>query len=151
MKWLKLLTFTLLLMVVEVQDLSASLSEWRETRFELVGKDVPVLQSMDELRSVFSDPLVCSACRQGHYFFWSTSYHAKSIQNAGFQALYKSYLQYLNTEEAIKELGREPNANELRQCLFCHAPQVQFASDKLVQQISDAIVAGRWDEIRGHR
>ncbi len=127
----------------------ASLNEWDKTRLEVVGGEVPVLQTMEDLRATFTDSLVCSACHPNHYSYWSLSYHAKSIQNAGFQALYLKYLDYLKKEEALKELGREPSADDLRQCLFCHAPQVQFASDELVQQISDAIAAGKWEEIRG--
>lgn len=114
-----------------------------------MGKEVPTLQTMEEVRALFTDPLVCPGCRPQHHSAWSASYLACSIQNAGFQALYLKYLDFLKQEQTRKDLGREPNAEDLRQCLFCHAPQVQFASDAVVRQISDAIAAGRWDEIRG--
>lgn len=127
----------------------ADFKEWKKARFEVIGADVPVIQSMEELRATFADPLTCSGCHRNHFDSWSKSYHAKSIENAGFQTLYVKYLEYLGKEETKKELGRESTVEDLRQCLFCHAPPVQFASEKLVQQISDAIVAGRWDEIRG--
>ena len=138
-----------LLLAIGAGILLADLLEWKKLQFELVGGNVPTAQSMDELRAIFADPLICSGCHQNHFEAWSSSYHAKSVENAGFQALYNSYLGYLRSDDAKRALGRDSNAEDLRQCLFCHAPQVQFASDQVVQQISDAIAAGRWDEIRG--
>ncbi|MEW6586112.1 MAG: multiheme c-type cytochrome [Nitrospirota bacterium] len=126
----------------------ADLVEWKKMSFETIG-DVPVFDSMDDMRKVFADPLVCSGCHYHHYEEWSRSYHAKSVNNAGFQALYLKYLEYLQREETKQELGREAGPAELRQCLFCHAPMVQFAPDRLVQQVSEAIAKGRWEEIRG--
>ena len=127
----------------------ADLQEWKKTRFEIVGPDIPIAKDMDELRADFADPLVCSGCHPQHYDAWSKSYHAKSIRNAGFQALYLKYLSFLKKEETKKALGRASNVEDLRQCLFCHAPQVQFASDSVVQHISDAIAAGDWEKVRG--
>lgn len=144
MKWVRLLTVTVALVVAGTVVSLADLHEWKKARFEVVGRDAPVIQSMDEFRTTFTDPLVCSGCHPSHYEAWNQSYHAKSIQNAGFQTLYVKYLGFLQ-----KDLGRESTVEDLRQCLFCHAPAVQFASDKLVQNISDAIVAGEWEEIRG--
>ena len=127
----------------------ADLLEWKKMEFQVAGPDVPAAKSMDELRSMFADPLVCSGCHPSQYEAWSKSFHARSIGNAGFQALYLKYLDYLKMEETVKTLGRPASAEELRQCLFCHAPQVQYATDKLVEEISTAVVSGRWDEIRG--
>ena len=135
--------------VVVAFSASADLLEWKKLKFETVGQELPVAQSMEELRSLFADPLVCSGCHPRQYEAWSKSFHAGSIRNAGFQALYLKYLEYLKLEETKKTLGRAATAEDLRQCLFCHAPLVQFASDGLVLKISDAIAAGNWDEIRG--
>ncbi|MFQ5776578.1 MAG: multiheme c-type cytochrome [Terriglobia bacterium] len=144
MKSVRLPLMTLACVAVGAAVLLADLKEWKKTRFEVIGREVPHIQSMDEFRLVFTDPLVCSGCHQSHFEAWSQSYHAKSVQNAGFQALYVKYLNFLKTG-----LGRESTVEDLRQCLFCHAPPVQFASDELVQQVSAAIVAGNWEEIRG--
>lgn len=150
MQAFKLVTTALALVVVAGAFVSlADLKEWKKLRFELTGRDLPEIQSMDELRATFADPLVCSGCHPEHFTAWSESYHAKSLENAGFQSLYRTYVDYLKREETKTELGRDPTVDDLRQCLFCHAPSVQFASDRLVQQISDAVVAGRWQEIRG--
>jgi hypothetical protein len=127
----------------------ADLQEWKKTRFEVVGPEIPIAGDMETLREEFVDPLVCSGCHPRHFETWSKSYHAKSIRNAGFQALYLKYLAFLKMDETKKALGREPNTEDLRQCLFCHAPQVQLASDKVVQQISDAVATGDWDKARG--
>ena len=125
----------------------ADLLEWKKMSFE-VSKPVPILNSMTDVRRIFASPLVCSGCHQHHYEEWSNSFHAKSVRNAGFQALFLKYLEYLRQEETKKILGREAGPEELRQCLFCHAPMIQFASDKLVQQVSDAVEKGRWEEIQ---
>jgi hypothetical protein len=146
---LLVIPWALLAVLTFVQSAPADLREWKKMQFEVVGEEVPVAQSMDELRSLFTDPLVCSGCHPQHHAAWSRSYHAKSIENAGFQTLFQRYLDFLASEETKKELGRETTAEDLRQCLFCHAPQVQFASDDLVTRLSDAIAAGRWEETRG--
>jgi hypothetical protein len=125
----------------------ADLLEWKRLALE-IPQPVPVLDSKEDIRKVFANPLICSACHSRHYEEWSNSFHAKSVNNAGFQALYLKYLDDLKKEETKQALGREAGPQELRQCLFCHAPMVQFASDRLVQQISDAIAQGRWGEIQ---
>lgn len=125
----------------------ADLLEWKKMGFE-VSKPVPALNSMEDVRKNFASPLVCSGCHHHHYEEWSESFHARSVRNAGFQALYLKYLEYLRKEETKQALGREAGAEELRQCLFCHAPMVQFASDKLVREISESIAGGKWEEIR---
>ena len=125
----------------------ADLLEWEKMGFE-VSKPVPVLDTMVDVRKIFSSPLVCSGCHQHHFEEWRDSYHAKSVRNAGFQALYLKYLEYLQKEETKQTLGREAGPEELRQCLFCHAPMIQFASDKLVQEVSDAVAKGKWEEIQ---
>ena len=125
----------------------ADLLEWKKMSFE-VSKPLPVINSMADIRSNFANPLVCSGCHQQHYEEWSNSYHAKSVRNAGFQALFLKYLEYLQKEETKQLLGREAGTEELRQCLFCHAPMVQFASDSLIQQVADAVAQGKWEEIQ---
>ena len=125
----------------------ADLLEWKKMSFE-VSKPLPVINSMADIRSNFANPLVCSGCHQQHYEEWSNSYHAKSVRNAGFQALFLKYLEYLQKEETKQLLGREAGPEELRQCLFCHAPMVQFASDNLIQQVADAVAQGKWEEIQ---
>lgn len=138
------LAMTLALMLAGAVTSFADLAEWKKAEFEIVGEHPPVIQSLGELRTVFADPLTCSGCHQSHYEAWSQSFHAKSIQNAGFQTLYVKYIDFLE-----KGLGRESTVEDLRQCLFCHAPPVQLVSDQVVQQISDAIVEKDWEEIRG--
>jgi len=125
----------------------ADILEWKKMYFEVL-KPLPVLNSMADIRTNFANPLVCSGCHQHHYEEWSNSYHANSIRNAGFQALFMKYLEYLQKEETKQMLGRDAGPEELRQCLFCHAPMVQFASDSLIQQVADAVAQGKWDEIQ---
>jgi hypothetical protein len=125
----------------------ADLLEWKKMSFEVL-KPVPVFDTSADMRKVFASPLVCSGCHHHHYEEWSNSYHAKSVNNAGFQALFLKYLEYLGKEETKQALGRNAGPEELRQCLFCHAPMVQFASDKLVQQVADAVSKGNWELIQ---
>lgn len=125
----------------------ADLLEWKKMSFE-VSKPVSVLNSMADIRTHFASPLVCSGCHQHHYEEWSNSFHAKSVRNAGFQALFQKYLEFLKKDETKQALGREAGPHELRQCIFCHAPMIQFASDRLVQQVADAIAQGRWEEVQ---
>ena len=125
----------------------ADILDWKKMYFEVLNP-VPVLNSMADIRTNFANPLVCSGCHQHHYKEWSNSYHANSIRNAGFQALFMKYLEYLQKEETKQMLGRDAGPEELRQCLFCHAPMVQFASDSLIQQVADAVAQGKWDEIQ---
>jgi len=125
----------------------ADLLEWKKMSFE-VSKPVPVLNSMTDVRKIFASPLVCSGCHHHHYEEWSNSFHAKSVRNAGFQALFQKYVEFLKKDETKQALGREAGPQELRQCIFCHAPMIQFASDELVQQVADAVEKGRWEEIQ---
>jgi len=136
--------FIVLSVVVSAQ---ADILEWKQMSFEVLNP-VPVLDSMADIRTNFANPLVCSGCHQHHYKEWSNSYHAKSVRSAGFQALFLKYLEYLQKEETKQLLGREAGPEELRQCLFCHAPMVQFASDNLIQQVADAVAQGKWEEIQ---
>jgi hypothetical protein len=124
----------------------ADLLEWKKLEFQVL-KPVPLFDSMEALRRSFASPLICSACHSRHYEDWSSSYHARSISNAGFQALFLKYLDDLKKDETRQALGREAGPGELRDCLFCHAPMVQFATDRLVTQIADAIAGGRWEGI----
>jgi hypothetical protein len=126
----------------------ADILEWKKMSFE-VSKPVPVLNSMTDVRGIFASPLICSGCHQHHYEEWNNSFHAKSVRNAGFQALFQKYLEFLKKDETKQALGREAGPHELRQCIFCHAPMIQFASDELVQQVADAVGKGRWEEIQG--
>jgi hypothetical protein len=137
----------LLLVMLAAVVTAAHLKDWKKMQFEPTGM-TPAVETMEQFRAVFTDALTCAGCHQSHYDTWNQSFHAKSIANPSFQFLYLRYLEYLQTAEPKQILGREPGAEELRQCLFCHAPQVQFASDALVQEISDAIVAGNWEHIR---
>ena len=135
------------LVLAGISGARADLMEWKTMALE-VAKPVPVFDSREDIRKAFANPLICSACHSRHFEEWSNSFHARSIRNAGFQALFLKYLEDLKKEETKQALGREAGPQELRQCLFCHAPMVQFASDRLVQQISDAIAHGRWEEVQ---
>ncbi|RPJ08342.1 MAG: hypothetical protein EHM36_05575 [Deltaproteobacteria bacterium] len=137
----------MVLILVSFCGAKADILEWKTMAIE-TSESVQVLDSMGDMRKVFVSPLVCSGCHRSHHEEWDKSYHAKSVRNAGFQALFLKYLEDLKKEEMKQALGREAGPQELRQCLFCHAPMVQFASDRLVQQIADAVAHGRWDEIQ---
>lgn len=141
------LLLTVLPVVVGPYMARGDLLEWKKLEFQVL-KPIPVIDSTEGLRRSFANPLVCSACHSRHYEDWNNSYHAKSISNAGFQALFLKYLDDLKKEETKQALGREAGPEELRKCLFCHAPMVQFATDRLVIQIADAVAAGRWEGIQ---
>ncbi len=147
MKIFSRIVLTVFMISVNLSVARADMLEWKKMGFE-VSNPVSVLDSMADVRKTFASPLVCSACHHHHYEEWSNSYHAMSVRNAGFQALYLKYLEFLRKEETKQALGRESGPEELRQCLFCHAPMLQFASDKLVHEISDSIANGKWEEIR---
>ena len=92
--------------------------------------------TIDELVAMFDDSK-CAECHEEIYKQWQDSWHSKAIVSS---------LGGMRNFIAIG-LAKEWNAPltkvEVLKCLDCHAPAVNFASEKLAVQIGEMIVTAK--------
>jgi len=89
--------------------------------------------TLDELVAMF-DEHKCAECHDAKYEEWHGSWHAKAVNSSlgGMRNFIKVGL--------AKEWKTPLNKAQLLKCLDCHAPLVNFASEKLAVQIGELIV-----------
>lgn len=89
--------------------------------------------TIDELVKMYDDS-VCAQCHSEIHEQWSNSWHAKSVISSlkGMHNFVKIGLE--------KEWKTPLTKAQILKCLDCHAPSVNFASEKLAQEIGDLIV-----------
>ncbi|MFZ3064834.1 MAG: multiheme c-type cytochrome ExtKL [Nitrospirota bacterium] len=91
-------------------------------------------KSINDLAKAYSDE-ACKQCHSKIYDEWKSSYHSQSIIHSlpGLRAFIVNGLG--------KEWKKPVNREHLMRCMNCHAPQLKDASESLIRQISDLIVA----------
>lgn len=91
-------------------------------------------KSIDELAKAYSDE-TCKQCHSKIYDEWKSSYHSQSIVHSlpGLRGFIVNGLG--------KEWNKPVNREHLMRCMNCHAPQLKDASESLIKQISELIVA----------
>ncbi len=90
--------------------------------------------TIDELVAMFDDSK-CAQCHEQIYKEWQDSWHAKAIVSS-----LKGMRNFL-TVGVIQEWNGKVNKTEVLKCLDCHAPAVNFASEKLAKEIGSLIVS----------
>ncbi len=114
---------TLFILVVPVQSLSAKEAN-----------------TIDELLKMY-DESKCKDCHPEQYNQWKESYHAVAITHA------LNGLKNFFEVGVPKEWNRKLTKTEVLKCLDCHAPVVNYASEKLAVEIADMIIkAAKGDE-----
>jgi len=83
--------------------------------------------SLDALTKHF-DPASCQACHANVHAEWSKSFHARSIvQSLGSLRVFVDSLE--------KERKAPTDKTQMLKCLDCHAPMVNDASEKVIEEI----------------
>ncbi len=90
-------------------------------------------KTFEELTAMFDDKK-CAECHEDIYAEWQESWHAKAVNSSlkGMRNFIKVGLE--------KEWEKPLTKAEVLMCLDCHAPIVNFASEKLAKDIGGLIV-----------
>ena len=89
--------------------------------------------TIDELVAMF-DNSKCAECHEEIYKEWQQSWHAKAVNSS-----LKGMRNFIAIGLA-KEWNTELTKTQLLKCLDCHAPAVNYASEKLAVEIGGLIV-----------
>jgi nitrate/TMAO reductase-like tetraheme cytochrome c subunit len=89
--------------------------------------------SIDELVAMFDDSK-CAGCHEEIYKQWQNSWHSKAVISS-----LKGMRNFIAIGLA-KEWQRPLTKTQVLKCLDCHAPAVNFASEKLAKEIGKLIV-----------
>ncbi len=89
--------------------------------------------SIDELVAMFDDSK-CAGCHEEIYKQWQNSWHSKAVISS-----LKGMRNFIAIGLA-KEWQRPLTKVQILKCLDCHAPAVNFASEKLAKEIGKLIV-----------
>ncbi len=90
-------------------------------------------ETIDELVAMFDDSK-CAECHAEIYQEWKASWHAQAVTSS-----LKGMRNFIAVGLA-KEWKTKLNKAEVLKCLDCHAPAVNFASEKLATEIGGLIV-----------
>lgn len=91
-------------------------------------------KSINELAKAYSDE-TCKQCHSKIYDEWKSSYHSQSILHS------IGGLRNFIVNGLGKEWNKPVNREHMMRCMGCHAPLLKDASEPLIKQISDLIVA----------
>ncbi len=89
--------------------------------------------TIDELVAMFDDSK-CAECHEEIYKEWQQSWHAKAVNSS-----LKGMRNFIAVGLA-KEWETELTKDQVLKCLDCHAPAVNYASEKLAVEIGGLIV-----------
>lgn len=89
--------------------------------------------TIDELVAMFDDSK-CAECHEDIYKEWQQSWHAKAVNSS-----LKGMRNFIAVGVA-KEWETELTKDQVLKCLDCHAPAVNYASEKLAVEIGGLIV-----------
>lgn len=91
-------------------------------------------KTIDELAKAYSDE-TCKSCHSKIHEEWEKSYHSQSVVHS---------LGGLKNFIAIglaKEWNKPVTKENLMRCMDCHAPQLKDASESLIKEVANLIVA----------
>ena len=95
--------------------------------------------TLDELAARF-DPTVCADCHEQIYEEWSQSMHSKSFIDPRVIQTWRTFIkQGLEKEAGMTKMDMKNN------CMWCHAPYIKYADDKLVSEIIDMVLTAADD------
>ncbi len=101
--------------------------------FLFVSAQAKEADTLDELTAMFDDKK-CAECHEEIYQEWQQSWHAKAV-NSSLKGM-RNFIAVGLAKEWQKPLTK----TEILKCLDCHAPVVNFASEKLTREIGALIV-----------
>lgn len=97
------------------------------------AKGAKEANTIDELVAMYDDA-ACKECHEEIYEQWTKSWHANPI-NSSLKGM-RNFIKIGLAEEWKTELTKA----QLLKCLDCHAPVVNFASEKLAVEIGEMVV-----------
>ncbi len=102
---------------------------------------IKLVDTIDELEAMFPSAEVCGSCHGDIYEQWKKSFHSQSILHS-IDIIY-NYVKYAINEDPERRARAEQPGGfkaELMKCFVCHAPQLEYASDKLMREIAQAVI-----------
>jgi hypothetical protein len=84
----------------------------------------------------------CAGCHPDQYRDWTTSFHARSLITEGFR---KGFGRFVASRKDQGQGGRDvPMA-----CFGCHAPLLEEADDRAVNEVASLVLAGQERDLAG--
>jgi cytochrome c553 len=101
-----------------------------------------LISTIDELAAKFN-PEVCSECHEDIYEQWQHSPKAHSFSTERLLQTWRTFIkQGLDRETKKDWSGESVNRMSIKShCLWCHEPRIKYATDELVAEIIDLIIA----------
>lgn len=90
--------------------------------------------TIDDLAKAYSDE-ACKSCHGKVHDEWKSSYHAQSVVHS------LGGIRNFIVVGLGKEWNKPVSKEHLMRCMDCHAPQLKDASESLIKQVADLIVA----------
>lgn len=104
--------------------------------------ETKLVDTLDELEKLYPPSSTCAGCHANIYEQWKVSLHQEStLHSLGGIANFIKFGIYGEPERKARAEKPGGLKAELMKCFTCHAPQLEAASDKLIKEIADAIVA----------
>ncbi|MBI4681541.1 MAG: hypothetical protein HY757_00320 [Nitrospirae bacterium] len=111
-----------------------------------------LISNFDELASKF-DAKVCAECHEDVYNQWAHSPKAHAFSTERVLQTWRTFIkQGLDREKNPDWSGEYVTRMSIKShCLWCHAPVIKYATDDLVAEIIDTIIAAVDDPDKGKR
>ncbi|MEO5360867.1 MAG: multiheme c-type cytochrome ExtKL [Nitrospirota bacterium] len=95
--------------------------------------------TIDKAEDITNTSEACASCHGDIYTQWKKSVHESSLLHS-IDSIYSFIVDGIEKDPIRKGL---PQKAELMKCLNCHAPVMEYASEKFVREVVDAIkIAG---------
>ncbi|MBF0321232.1 MAG: hypothetical protein HQL01_15675 [Nitrospirae bacterium] len=105
----------------------------------LVIPPVEAAFTIDKAEDITNTSEACASCHGDIYTQWKKSVHESSLLHS-IDSIYSFIVDGIEKDPIRKGL---PQKAELMKCLNCHAPVMEYASEKFVREVVDAIkIAG---------
>jgi hypothetical protein len=117
-----------------------------------VPDDVELVSTIDELAAMFNSEQ-CAECHEEIYEQWKNSGKFRSFSTERVRQTWRTFIkQGLERETKADWSGEPVNRMSLKShCLWCHEPRIKYATDELVAEIIDMIVASVDDPDKAKR
>ena len=136
--------FVLITVAVVPLSVTASSPQGR-AHAPVVPEPEPLISNLDELAAKF-DPKVCGECHEDIYEQWLHSPKAHAFSTERLLQTWRTFIkQGLDREDHMTRMDIKSH------CLWCHAPHIKYATDDLVAEIIDMIVAAVDDPNKSKR
>ncbi|MBF0321132.1 MAG: hypothetical protein HQL01_15160 [Nitrospirae bacterium] len=104
-------------------------------KFLLVVTPAEAIETIDKAEDITNTSESCATCHGNIHTQWKMSVHESSLLHS-IDGIYTFIVDGIEKDTVRKGL---PLKNELMKCLNCHAPVMQYASEKFVREVVDAI------------